>query len=261
MSRMSTDGEITAMRASGVSSRKVVAPVLSFAVFGMLVTATASLWLTPYSISKTYRILNQLVAAELTAEVQPRVFEEQFPNSVLYVGDVIPGRGHSLAQCIYGRSTAARGARGTDRSAAIPPVYGGFGCYRRSGRRPQSHPALDAERQHARGRQRLQRSTSTRPRREAPRLLEATKPNEVHVKEYTEMDTVPLYRIAYKNRTWSSDKKIAARIELHQRFALPPACILLALIGIPLGVSTRKGRQVHGVRADGRCWRSCTRWA
>ena len=29
------------------------------------------------------------IASELTADVQPRVFEEQFPNKVLYVGDVI----------------------------------------------------------------------------------------------------------------------------------------------------------------------------
>src|SRR6266403_4549659 len=91
LSRMSSDGEITAMRAAGVSSRKVVAPVLTFAFIAMLITATSSLWRTPYSISKTYRILNYLVAAELTAEVQPRVFEEQFPNKVLYVGEVVPG--------------------------------------------------------------------------------------------------------------------------------------------------------------------------
>src|SRR6201993_1116795 len=43
LSRMSTDGEITAMRAAGISSRKVVTPVLTFAVFGTLVAATASL--------------------------------------------------------------------------------------------------------------------------------------------------------------------------------------------------------------------------
>src|ERR1700693_2468363 len=91
LSRMSTDGEITAMRAAGVPSRKVIAPVLVFATLAMLVTATASLWLTPYSTWRTYKILNQLVAAELTAEVQPRVFEEQFPNRILYVGDVITG--------------------------------------------------------------------------------------------------------------------------------------------------------------------------
>ncbi len=32
-----------------------------------------------------------------------------------------------------------------------------------------------------------------------------------------------------------------AAIELHQRFALPLACLLLALVGIPLGISSRKG--------------------
>src|SRR5258708_5359008 len=91
LSRMSSDGEITAMRAAGVPSRKVIAPVLIFATLAMLATATCTLWLTPYSTWRTYKILNQLVAAELTAEVQPRVFEEQFPNRVLYVGDVIAG--------------------------------------------------------------------------------------------------------------------------------------------------------------------------
>ena len=85
---MASDGEITAMRAGGVPSRKVIFPVLFFATIAMLTTATASLWLTPFSTWKTYKILNQLVAAELTAEVQPRVFEEQFPNRIVYVGDV-----------------------------------------------------------------------------------------------------------------------------------------------------------------------------
>src|SRR5438445_12950060 len=54
LSRMSTDGEITAMRAAGVPSRKVIAPVLALATVAMLITATASLWLTPYSTWPTY---------------------------------------------------------------------------------------------------------------------------------------------------------------------------------------------------------------
>src|SRR3984885_8155418 len=40
LSRMSTDGEIIAMRAAGVPSGKVIAPVLTFATFAMLITAT-----------------------------------------------------------------------------------------------------------------------------------------------------------------------------------------------------------------------------
>src|SRR5437762_14183780 len=91
LGRLSTDGEITAMRAAGVSSRKVIAPVLLFAALGMGVAALATLRLTPYSIHKYTDIKNQLEATQLSADVTPRVFVENFPNTILYVGDVRPG--------------------------------------------------------------------------------------------------------------------------------------------------------------------------
>src|ERR1051326_3722171 len=91
LGRLSTDGEITAMRAAGVSSRAVIPPVLTFALLATILTATASLWLTPRAIRQSVKILNKLEAEQLTADIQPRVFEEQFPNTILYVGDVRPG--------------------------------------------------------------------------------------------------------------------------------------------------------------------------
>ena len=91
LSRMSTDGEITAMRAAGVPGRRVVPAILAFGFLAMCCAACASLWLTPWSIREEYRVRNILIASELTADVQPRVFEEQFPNKVLYIGNVIVG--------------------------------------------------------------------------------------------------------------------------------------------------------------------------
>ena len=88
LGRMAADGEITAMRAAGVSSRKVIAPVLLFAALGMGVAALATLRLTPYSIHKYTDIMNQLEATQLSADITPRVFVENFPNTILYVGDV-----------------------------------------------------------------------------------------------------------------------------------------------------------------------------
>ena len=79
------------MRAAGVPGRRVVPAILTFGFLAMWAAAAASLWLTPWSIRERYRVQNQLIARELTAEIQPRVFEEQFPNSILYVNDVIPG--------------------------------------------------------------------------------------------------------------------------------------------------------------------------
>src|SRR5690349_22728284 len=84
LSRMSGDGEITAMRASGIPGRVVTRPVLVLAGLATLGAAACSLWLTPWSYREHYRILNKLAAEELTAEIQPRVFDEQFPNRILY---------------------------------------------------------------------------------------------------------------------------------------------------------------------------------
>src|SRR3984893_4518438 len=56
LSRMSSDGEITAMRAAGVSGRRVSPPILAFDFLMTLVTATASLWLTPWAIRERFKI-------------------------------------------------------------------------------------------------------------------------------------------------------------------------------------------------------------
>src|SRR5579863_6050720 len=50
LSRMSADSEIIAMRASGISSKSVAKPVLFFAFMALVLTALASLWLTPLSL-------------------------------------------------------------------------------------------------------------------------------------------------------------------------------------------------------------------
>jgi LPS export ABC transporter permease LptF/LPS export ABC transporter permease LptG len=241
LSRMSSDGEITAMRAAGVPSRRVTAPVLTFAVLATMVTAAASLWLTPYSTWRTYKILNQLVAAELTAEVQPRVFEENFPNRIIYVSEVIPGTLTHWRNVFIADLTPPDERKKDDHdhgdgpritvaseAVAVPDVA-----------RNVIQMSLDNGVSYDVGKDITQYFITSAPKNE--QILEATKPNEVHAKAYVDMDTLPLYRIAYKDPTLEPDKRIEARIELHQRLALPPACFLLALIGIPLGVSSRKG--------------------
>jgi LPS export ABC transporter permease LptG len=44
----------------------------------------------------------------------------------------------------------------------------------------------------------------------------------------------------------NGDPGTDARIELHRRFALPIACLTLAMVGIPLGTSSRKGGRSAG---------------
>ncbi len=243
LSRMSSDGEITAMRASGLPSRKVLGPVMLFAVLAMLAAATCTLWLTPYSIHLSYQILNKLAATQVTAEIQPRIFEEQFSasNSVLYVGDVIPQGQTVLWRQIFladltppeERTSGARqqseGPRITVASEAMAIADPASNRIQLSMVNGSSHEA---------GKDPAQYVISVFPR--GDQALEAKRPEEVKARPYVEMDLGPLWRDAYRRPGLDARSRIAARIELHQRMALPLACILLALVGIPLGVSTRK---------------------
>ena len=241
LSRMSSDGEITAMRAAGVPSRKVIGPVLTFATFATLVTATASLWLTPYATWQTYKVLNELVAASLTAEVQPRVFEENFPNRIIYVGDVIPGALTRWRNVFIADTTPPEEQKQSDHDRADGPhVTVASGAIAVPDiKRNVIQMSLQNGAKYDVGKDITDYYIEAAP--VGDQILEATKPNEVHAKAYVDLDTVPLYRVAYHDPTLDRDNVVQARIEFQQRLALPPACFLLALIGIPLGASSRKG--------------------
>src|SRR3984957_3820399 len=90
LGRLSSDNEMIAMRSAGVSSRVVVSPVLGFALVAMLLSGLCAAWLNPLAIRAEYKIRNSVAASQLTADVEPRVFEDQFTNdnTVLYVNDV-----------------------------------------------------------------------------------------------------------------------------------------------------------------------------
>src|SRR5437867_12515755 len=69
LGRMSTDGEITAMRAAGIPSQRVIPPVMTFALMATAVAAACSIWLTPTAMREGIRLANRLIAEQLTAEI------------------------------------------------------------------------------------------------------------------------------------------------------------------------------------------------
>ena len=240
LSRMSTDGEITAMRAAGVPGRRVVPAILMFGFLAMCCAAAASLWITPWSIREEIRVKNILIASELTADVQARVFEEQFPNRVIYVGDVIVGPPSRWRQ-IFVADVTPPGERGPSASER--------------GDNPSITVAAEAIAVPDPSANRLQLSLENGDTYEAGKdpgdyhiseysgqmVLNAEKPQAATVsKPVTEMDTVPLYRIAYRTPGLDKTARLDAQIELNTRFALPLACILLSLAGVPLGITTRR---------------------
>ena len=232
LSRMSSDGEITAMRAAGVSGRRVAPPILAFGFLMMLVAAAASLWLTPWSIRERTKIQNQLISGQLTAEVQPRVFQEQFPNSILYISDM-PSSANTRWHRIFlfditpssDRGDSPRLTLATD-AIAVPDAA-----------QNRIQLSLSNASTYDVGKDPSEYKVFSSPARD--QLLQAKRNDDVPSRPVVEMDTGPLYKLAYRNLT-DRERTLEARIELHQRLALPFACMLLALTGIPLGVGSRR---------------------
>src|SRR5208282_2215031 len=92
LSRMAADGEVIAVRASGIGLSCFVRPVMLLAVTGWAVTLWMSLFLAPQALRKMSRMETGLTASQAPYEIQPRVFNEQFPNRLLYLEDVSSSR-------------------------------------------------------------------------------------------------------------------------------------------------------------------------
>jgi LPS export ABC transporter permease LptF/LPS export ABC transporter permease LptG len=234
LSRMSADGEVTAMRAAGVPGRRVMPAVLSFAILAMAVTACSTVWLSPWAVREGYRLRNILIETQLNADIQPQFFEERFPGIVLYVRDIVQG------PTILWKQIFLADVRPSTERGDIPAVT----------------LAAEAIAQPDLPRNRIQLTLKNSSKYEANKdvekyqisstpqgdeSLEAQRPPEVRPSRPTiEMDTPPLYQAAYQDTGADAGRLLETRMELHQRLSMPFACIVLALAGIPLGLSSRR---------------------
>src|ERR1700740_1695806 len=88
LGRMSADSEIIALTALGIGRRRILLPVGVLALTGAMVTLLMTTWLGPMAL-RTFRSLQaDLITSQVSFTLQPRVFDERFPNKVLYVNDV-----------------------------------------------------------------------------------------------------------------------------------------------------------------------------
>ena len=243
LGRLSSDNEIIAMRSGGVSSRIVVIPVLSFAFTAMLISGACAVWLNPLAVKAQLKIATSVAASQATANVEPRVFVEKFTsdNTVLYVDDVKTVSG-SVAE--WYRVFIADLTPPAERKTGVKEAQPG----------PRVIVAQEALAVPDAKNNRVQLTMHDYGLHESPvhsiapissTVLFAQRPQPQAVKPFKEMLTKELQAFIRKTPVSTQDGT-NARLELHQRFALPIGCLMLAMVGIPLGISSRKGGQSAG---------------
>ncbi len=244
LGRLSSDSEILAMLASGVRARSLLRPVALVAAAGFAACAATTLWLTPWSLREQVRIAESFRIRLAGSEVLPRVFIEDYPDHVIWVQDVVPGEGVHWKGIFMAdmRSPAVRGSlNGFDTAVDGPRITlasEAFVLPRPEQNRIQIRFPLtttyersgNAERYLAFRSESADQILQARPRRFDP-----------GAKRHDSMSTPELVRAA------SGGQDAEAAILLHERFALPFACWLLPLAGLPLAVSIRQSGRSSGV--------------
>jgi LPS export ABC transporter permease LptG/LPS export ABC transporter permease LptF len=234
LSRLAADSEIIAMRASGLGIGYFVRVAAIVAIAGTLLGLGNSLYLAPRANRAILEMEQALETSQASYEIQPRVFYEDFRNFVLYVQDVRAGTGAANWRQVFMADV-------TDPATPKITTAASATVANDSPQELLMRLRDGAEHETVTG-QAEQYNISTFTTTDRPLAL--SQQNDVHLGR---LDTA-IYALpmdALLKRTHGPDAK-RFLLEFHNRFAYPTACMVLMLVGVPLGVASRRGGKSSG---------------
>lgn len=86
--RLSGDNEIIAIRSGGISPYRLLPPVIAFSLFAAFLTAGITFFGLPWGKQSFRNMKEELVAMAANLELKPRVFNDKFDNIMLYVNEI-----------------------------------------------------------------------------------------------------------------------------------------------------------------------------
>jgi len=250
LGRLSADSEIVALHASGISLRRLLLPVGFVALIATVGTLVTTFWLSPLSLRTLSRLEVQLLSSQAPFSVQPRVFDERFPRFILYVQDVEAAatrwHGVFLASSDGGAGLTPRSAKGSakdaedrlqqavttaeDASVIVGPARGQIELQLGSGSTHEYDPR-DPD----------QYNVTTFGETDIPvDISEAASPQKNSPLSLAEQSVGAL--LSDRGPDW-----LQARVEFQRRIAFPSACLVFALLGVPIGVRPRRGGRAAGL--------------
>jgi LPS export ABC transporter permease LptG/LPS export ABC transporter permease LptF len=230
-SRMSSDNEAIALRASGVPIWRILRPVLVFAVLATAATFALTVWIAPATTAHLRTLRAQLALRYPAIDLKTRIFYE------------VP----SLPLLLY-----------LNEASRQPPGFQGRGILIVDTKDPDQPEVTLAESgsiRYDRGFQLTLLNSSTHVVSQEKSSYDiASFPGEHTlawpVREDPPDTSVPVTEVSTRglwDKIRSGTAAAPERTEFHQRVALPFACIAFALIALPLGISTNRGGRSMGL--------------
>src|SRR5438105_6620714 len=270
--RLSSDSEIIAMRALGLSTRTIYRPVFIFSCLMFLLNFYLMNVVLPRGNTALQSLKAEVFTSSIEKEIRPRVFYDEYENLMIYVNDIDPHTGEwkgvfvadsrndeeqASSQPIpvpsqpQGLISSARAKAAA--AVANPPRTSGRIIVAETGnlsimgpskqvwlnlRNAETHiwdpkkPERYDLNRNAFQRMRLPDKFSTDPTHYARSL------RELNLRELLEQA-----RIAKKG---DRETYNLAHVEIHKKFAIPFACLVFGVVGLPLGITNRRGGKSSG---------------
>jgi LPS export ABC transporter permease LptF/LPS export ABC transporter permease LptG len=235
LSRLAADSEITAMRASGMGVWTFLRVLSIFVVATWVLALGNGLYVAPRAQAALGHLEERLKGSQVSFEIQPRVFYEGFPKYVVYVQDVKSAQGAAVWKGVFM----------ADLSDAPNPkiTLAKEGIVVSEGPDRLHLHLLDGSAHETDPKDPSHYQISTFQQTDIPIELPSA--------ESKADESLPA-GVMRTGALWEKGARVdpvSARwylIEFHRRFALPTACLVLALVGIPLGLSSKKSGKSGG---------------
>jgi LPS export ABC transporter permease LptG/LPS export ABC transporter permease LptF len=238
ISGLSGESQITALRACGIPTQRLLRFILFAGLLAGLVTSLFSTAVLPRANFVLSRMMDRVSLTMATSLVRPRVFNEDFPNLVFYVDDLTSDKQH------WDRVFLA------DNSNPESPrtIIAKYGSWVTDSNKIRLQLRLDQCSSYE--------INAQDPSRDNVSLFASTdipinvshnetsaKEIELRPRKVTEQSTLSLWK-SYRNA--QGQQRIEQLIELNKRIALPFSVFPFAILGLALAVGTPKGSRTSG---------------
>ena len=252
LSRLSSDAEITAFKTLGISYKRLLLPVFVFSVLGFIATSFLTLFLAPRANYKWVQTFSESVVSRVQFSINPREFNDSIPNTVLFIQDITPEMDWKNIFVYFAtppeepKVILSREGRlnfyPEERRATIELFDGMIHSYpinEKENYRITSfghyEEELDVEGAFP--------AVSAKKRVREKDIKELWKDSREIKQELSELTPEQKQMAVFQLKKRES---ISHWIEIHKKIALPFACFIFALLGLPLGAFTKKGGRTSG---------------
>ena len=234
LNRLSSDSELVAARAGGISLLALSYPIITLGIIGSILSAICTLYLIPQVATEAKRLKALLVLQALTTPIKPKTFDTHFKGHLVYVDEVDRITGNWMGVFILRKSEGKENVvltakEGKLKITELEPISieielsNGI-LVSSTGEQPEKQNTIRFEHQ------------KIPISEENPAIARALEKGKL-------LQELSLSELLTQGKS-SEDKRTVnqALTEWHKRLALPFACALLVILAIPFGTaSSRKG--------------------